>query len=71
MKKDFLKALGTRVQQIREKKGMAKTELAKATKKDYHSILRLEQGGVNPSLVYLMVIAKGLDTDVATLVKGL
>jgi putative transcriptional regulator len=71
MKDEFLRALGKRISQIREEKNLSKTDLAKKIKKDYHSILRLEQGKVNPSLIYLMEVAKGLGSDVSIITKGL
>ena len=41
------------------------------TFKEYRSILRLENGEVNPSLVYLAEIAKGLKTDMSTITAEL
>jgi putative transcriptional regulator len=71
MKEKFNEALGKKIEKIRKDKGISMNELAKAIGKDYHSILRLEQGKTNPSYYYIYEIAKGLDTNMDELVKRL
>ncbi len=72
MKKNkFLLALGENIRRIRAEKDISMLKLGKATKKDYHSIMRMEKGGINPSLYYLCEIAEGLGVDLDELVKSL
>ena len=70
-KETFLSALGENIRQIREGKDMSMLKLGKKISKDYHSLLKVEQGKVNCSLEYLCEIAEGLGIEVSELVKGL
>ena len=71
MKEEFLKELGNRIRKIRLQKKMSQAELGRLSGKKYLSILRVEKGNINPSLIYLMELAEGLGTDLSTIVKGL
>lgn len=70
-KEQLLKKLGKRIQEIRKEKGITQVELANSINKDQQSIQRLEAGGVNPSIFYLLEVAKGLDTKLEKLIDGL
>ncbi|MFT3824863.1 MAG: helix-turn-helix transcriptional regulator [Chitinophagaceae bacterium] len=67
----YLKALGLRVKALREAKELTLKSLAHAIGKDPQSIHRLEQGGVNPSYLYLLQICEGLEIDISELLKDL
>ncbi len=72
MKKErFTKALGARVRKIRIAKGVSLYRLAKDTKKQHQSLVRMEQGKISLSLYYLSEIAEGLGITLEELVKGL
>ncbi|MBC6112987.1 helix-turn-helix domain-containing protein [Pedobacter fastidiosus] len=68
-KKDLLLKLGSRVRDIRLSKGLTQTELAHSLGKDQQSIQRLETGNVNPSYIYLLQIAKGLNVELNELLN--
>jgi len=63
-KEVLLRSLGERIREIREKKGITQKELAHTIGKDQQSIQRLEAGKVNPSIYYLVEVAKGLEVPV-------
>ena len=63
-KSEQLKILGSRIQAIRKSKGLTQMALAHSIGKDHPSINRLENGKFNPSYLYLLEIAKGLDVDI-------
>lgn len=67
--KDLLVKLGVHIKQIRLSKGLTQKELAHSLNKDQQSIQRLESGNVNPSYIYLLSIAKGLDISVSQLIE--
>lgn len=69
-KSNFLKNLGKRIATLREKNGLSQTELALECEKDRQSIHRLEKGGVNPSIYYLLQIAKALNISVSELLDA-
>lgn len=62
-------ALGERIRKHRESKDLSQTELAYKIGKDQPSINRVEKGKINPSYIYLMELAEGLDISVAELVS--
>lgn len=66
-----LKALGLKVKSIRTEKKLTLQELAYSIGKDHQSIYRLETGGINPSILYLLEICKGLDIEISELLKDL
>lgn len=66
-KQAFLNALGRRITQLREERGMTQTLLAEECDKDKQSLNRLEKGNVNPSVYYLRQIAVALDISLSEL----
>jgi len=71
VKNDLLMKLGARVREIRVSKGFTQTELAHQLGKDQQSIQRLEAGKVNPSYIYLLSIANGLEIPLSELIAEL
>lgn len=68
----MLKELGKRVGKIRVAKGLSKYAVAKKMgRKTYQSVLRLEQGKVNATYLFLHEIANALDIELSELLKGL
>jgi len=65
--KEVLKKLGERVKSIRINKGLTLEEVGNRIGKDRQSIHRLENGGFNPSHIYLLDICKGLEIDIKEL----
>ncbi len=63
-KKEILITLGLRVKEIRLLKGLTQTELAYKIGKDHPSINKLENGKVNPSYIFLLEVAEGLEVDI-------
>lgn len=55
--------LGERIRAAREAKGMTQEQLAYKIGKDQPSINRVEKGKINPSYLYLLEIAEGLEID--------
>lgn len=68
-KKDLLVNLGKRIKQIRQSKDLTQTQLAHLLGKDQQSIQRLESGNINPSYIYLLEIAKGLNIEISELLR--
>jgi transcriptional regulator with XRE-family HTH domain len=66
-----LNALGQKVKDLRKERNLTLQQLAHSIGKDIQSIHRLEQGGVNPSYLYLLQICEGLEIEIADLLKGL
>ncbi|GGH08154.1 helix-turn-helix domain-containing protein [Mucilaginibacter phyllosphaerae] len=67
-KEVFLKILGERIREIRERKGITQKQLAHAIDKDQQSIQRLETGKINPSIYYLLEVAHGLEVELDILI---
>jgi transcriptional regulator with XRE-family HTH domain len=63
-KKAILLKLGEKVKEIRTQKGMTQTELAHRIGKDHPSINKLENGKVNPSYIFLLEVAEGLEVNI-------
>jgi putative transcriptional regulator len=70
-KEDIAKKLGSRIIQLREKKGWTQSDLARACMKDRQSIERIESGKTNPTLFTLYEIAVSLEVTVPDLVRNL
>jgi len=68
-KRELLLKLGARVRQLRKAKEFSQEELAFSLGKDQQSIQRLETGNINPSYIYLLDIAKGLDVSISELLN--
>ncbi len=67
--RDILKDLGKLLKEIRISKGLTLKDVSHKIDKDPQSIHRLEQGGVNPSYLYLLEICKGLDITMDELIQ--
>ena len=67
-KKELTK-LGKKVQRIRAHKKLSQEDLAFNCNKDQQSISRLENGGINPSYIYLLELCKGLGVKLEELVS--
>ena len=68
MAKDMVrKRLGERIAELREKKGMSQSDLARACDKDSQSINRIERRNVNPTYKYLLEICIGLEITMSEL----
>jgi putative transcriptional regulator len=63
-KQEKLIQLGLKVKSIRVSKGFTQTELANIIGKDHPSINRLERGKINPSYIFLLEVAIGLDVSI-------
>lgn len=59
--------LGQRVKKLRLAKGLTQTELANIMGKDHPSLNKLENGKVNPSYIFLLEVAEGLEIDLLEL----
>lgn len=61
----FLKAIGGKIRDLRNEKGMSQTELALACKNDldYSQISRMERGIINFSISYLKTVAEALGVE--------
>jgi putative transcriptional regulator len=66
---DQLVKLGLKVREIRLSKSLSQTDLAFKIGKDQPSINRLEKGKINPSILYLLEIANGLEVPVSKLLE--
>jgi putative transcriptional regulator len=55
--------LGEKVREIRLSKGLTQMELANKIGKDHPSINKLENGKVNPSYIFLLEVAEGLEIN--------
>ena len=67
---DQLIKLGLKVRELRLSKSLSQTDLAFKIGKDQPSINRLEKGKINPSILYLLEIANGLEIPVSKLLEG-
>jgi transcriptional regulator with XRE-family HTH domain len=63
--------LGLKVRELRMAKSLSQTDLAFKIGKDQPSINRLEKGKINPSILYLLDIANGLEIKVSDLLEDL
>jgi putative transcriptional regulator len=66
---DKLIKLGLRVRELRLEKSLSQTDLAFKIGKDQPSINRLEKGKINPSILYLLEIANGLEISLSKLLE--
>ena len=66
---DKLIKLGLRVRELRLAKSLSQTDLAFKIGKDQPSINRLEKGKINPSILYLLEIANGLEISLSKLLE--
>ena len=68
--KQQLNALGQRVRQLREERGLSLKALAHSINKDPQSVHRLEIGAINPGYLYLLSICEGLEIEITELLEG-
>lgn len=66
---DLLRHLGIKIRDLRKAKNITQAQLAHSIGKDQQSIQRLEAGKVNPSFLYLLDIASGLDLSIGELFR--
>ena len=57
-KREFIKALGNHLRTLRKERNLTQTELACIIGKDRQSYQRLELGNTNPTVGYLLDVAK-------------
>ncbi|WP_147676330.1 helix-turn-helix transcriptional regulator [Algibacter pacificus] len=70
MTKDQLsKRVGKRIIEIRSKKGLSQSDLARACGKDRQAIEKIENGKVNSTTYSLYIISKALEVDIYELFK--
>lgn len=70
MTKDQLsKKIGKRIIELRTKKGLNQSELAKVCGKDRQAMEKIENGKVNPTTYTLYVISEALEVDLFELLK--
>jgi transcriptional regulator with XRE-family HTH domain len=67
----LLVQLGKRIQVLRRKKGLTQTDLAVHLDMNRGHISDIERGKREVGIITLQVIARGLDTTMAKLLKGL
>ena len=68
-KKDELILLGARIKSARKARRMSQTDLAFKIGKDQPSINRVEKGNINPSYLYLLEIASGMQITLVELLS--
>jgi putative transcriptional regulator len=71
-KEEFIKRLGVHLRKIRKERNLTQTELARLIGKDRQSYQRIELGNTNPTVGYLLEVAKGLKipfSDLFTFLK--
>ncbi|MFZ2283560.1 MAG: helix-turn-helix transcriptional regulator [Lutibacter sp.] len=70
MTKDQLsKKVGKRIVELRTKKGLTQSDLARACGKDRQAIEKIENGKVNSTTYSLYAISKALGVDLYELLK--
>lgn len=68
-KKDFQKALGNRIRQLREEKNISQTELGNLCDIERSNMNRIEVGNTNPSSYLLYQIAEKLQIKASELLN--
>lgn len=66
-KKEFQKALGQRIKQLREDKNITQTELAYRCEIERSNMNRIESGNTNPSSFLVYTIAQKLEIELPEL----
>lgn len=66
-KNELLVSFGVYVKKLRTQKGLTQIEVSSAMNRDQQSLQRVESGRVNPSLLYLIDLAKALDAPLSEL----
>ena len=68
-KKDFQKALGNRIRQLREEKNISQTELGNLCDIERSNMNRIEAGNINPSAYVLYSISLKLNVETSELLN--
>lgn len=66
----FLKALGKRIRDVREEKGITQVELGDLIDMEKPNMNRLEKGGTNPTVLTLKKICTALGITLDYLLSG-
>lgn len=61
--KTILVQFGALLKSIREEKGLSLRQLSYNCKVDYSKIAQMEKGLINPTLITIVELAKGLEID--------
>lgn len=61
--KDILIKFGANLKKMREERGLSLRQLSYNCKVDYSKIAQMEKGMINPTLITLVELAKGLEVD--------
>ena len=69
--KKLLLALGRRIREMREKRGLTIEQLSDRADINFKYLQRCETGRSNPSVSILFSIAKGLNVNTAYLIKSI
>lgn len=67
----LLVKLGTRIRQLRKKKGWTQTDMAVHLDMNRGHLSDIERGKREAGIITLQVIARGLDTTMSSLLRGL
>jgi transcriptional regulator with XRE-family HTH domain len=67
----LLVQLGKRIQRLRQRRGWTQTDMAVYLDMNRGHISDIERGKREAGIITLQVIAKGLDTTMSSLLKGL
>ena len=62
-----LKRLGAGIKELRNAKGLSQAKLGLLILKDQQSIHKVEAGEFNPTYIYLLALAKGLEISISEL----
>lgn len=68
-KEQELKLLGQCIRRRRKELGLSQAQLGYRVDKDQQSIHKVEVGQFNPSYIYLLEIAKGLEISLSDLLR--
>lgn len=66
-KSEELMRLGVQIKKIRNAKGLSQAKLGSLIQKDQQSIHKVEAGEFNPTYLYLLALAKGLEVSIKEL----
>lgn len=65
--KAILKNFGARLKELRKEKKLSLRKLSNNCKVDFSKIAQMEKGLINPTLLTIAELAKGLDVEVKSL----
>jgi transcriptional regulator with XRE-family HTH domain len=67
--KEILMQFGTLLKKLREDRGLSLRQLSYNCKVDYSKIAQMEKGLINPTLVTIVELAKGLEVHQSELLR--